>query len=592
MPAEQPPPGDQLGAGENVAAEFAVSFEDLIVNVRRNGERERVCGPITGCVRSGQVLAVVGAADKSGVVLNALRGVYNFSSSPVANSMGEGVHVGGTITWNGQKPQDVDPRVLSYLDFENADPVPEEITCWELLAFTIKVRVTFLSATEQVAMVDQVLDMLSLAEFAQTPYGHLSPAQQRLARVAREVVGCAGIVFLHDPCNGLGAMDSVVLVQTLAHLAQKHGYAVTISLPDLPPGLVSVLSQAIVLASDGRVVYQGAMQRASAWFGVQGLEQRPDFSHKTPHDLVPLYAEFSTGDLLVHGVRLLPHALLDSLVIANADSDAARAMRRAAVEVRAGRIALPALVEREGMPTTEPGDLRWIVAMLSWEWSMVRKDPLALHRYLAAPLVVGLTLGLLYSRLPGPADALGVQERLGLFSIILLIFMWDGIRRRGAMEERVMWEDVVAGRITLATHVLVVLYGEVLVKVTLPALLLALSVYLTAALELDVVKALEFVLICVLAAWSLAILPLAYQVLSVGLCEVGGVSGSGSWVSVHLPRFLSWAAGILLGALFMVGGFPLAPADVPLVLQWLRCLLPPPPPPSSPSTHLPSNPHW
>ena len=155
-----------------------------------------------------------------------------------------------------------------------------------------------------------------------------------------------------------------------------------------------------------------------------------------------------------------------------------------------------------------------------------------------------------------------------------------------------MWEDVVAGRITLATHVLVVLYGEVLVKVTLPALLLALSVYLTAALELDVVKALEFVLICVLAAWSLAILPLAYQVLSVGLCEVGGVSGSGSWVSVHLPRFLSWAAGILLGALFMVGGFPLAPADVPLVLQWLRCLLPPPPPPSSPSTHLPSNPHW
>ena len=44
--------------------------------------------------------------------------------------------------------------------------------------------------------------------------------------------------------------------------------------------------------------------------------------------------------------------------------------------MRARRIALPALVEREGMPTTEPGDLRWIVAMLNWAWSMVRKDPL------------------------------------------------------------------------------------------------------------------------------------------------------------------------------------------------------------------------
>ena len=44
--------------------------------------------------------------------------------------------------------------------------------------------------------------------------------------------------------------------------------------------------------------------------------------------------------------------------------------------MRARKIALPALVEREGMPTTEPGDLRWIVAMLNWAWSMVRKDPL------------------------------------------------------------------------------------------------------------------------------------------------------------------------------------------------------------------------
>jgi hypothetical protein len=141
------------------------------------------------------------------------------------------------------------------------------------------------------------------------------------------------------------------------------------------------------------------------------------------------------------------------------------------------------------------------------------------------------------------------------------------------MEERLMWEDVVAGRVSLATHVVVVLYAEVLLKVTLPALLLALSIYLTAALELDVWKALEFVVICVLGAWSLAILPLAYQVLCVGLREVGGVSGSASGVSV-LPRFLSWAAGILLGALLMVGGFPLAPADLPAVLQWLRYLDP------------------
>jgi ABC-type multidrug transport system ATPase subunit len=372
-------PGEPAGDG-SAAVEFAVSFEDVIVNLRKHGERERILGPATGCVRSGQVLAVVGPAHESGVLLNALRGVYNFSSSPVANSMGEGVHVGGTITWNGQKPQDVDPRVLAYIDFENPDTIPGAVTCWEVLAYTIKVRVTFLSATEQIAMVDQVLDMLSLAEFAHTPYGLLLPSQQRLARIAREVVGCAGIVFLHDPCNGLSAMDSVELLKTLLNLAQKHGYAITVSLPELPPGLVSVLSQVLVLATDGRVAYQGPVSRAAAWFSVQGFDKRSDFSHKTPHDLVPLYAEFSTGDLLVHGIRLLPQTLLDTMVVANADSDALRATRRSAVEIRTGRVALPALVERDGMPAIEPGDLRWLFALFEWEFTMMRKDALALHR--------------------------------------------------------------------------------------------------------------------------------------------------------------------------------------------------------------------
>jgi len=60
----------------------------------------------------------------------------------------------------------------------------------------------------------------------------------------------------------------------------------------------------------------------------------------------------------------------------------------------------------------------------------------------------------------------------------------------------------------------------------------------------------------------------------VGLSEVGGSTGSSSWIATHLPRVLGWGAGILMGALFMVGGFPLAPADVPWVLQWLRYISP------------------
>jgi hypothetical protein len=75
----------RLGASVSPAGSGASSELTSIVNMQRNGERESVCGSITGCVFSGHVLAVVGTAHKSGVILNALRGVYDISSSPVSN---------------------------------------------------------------------------------------------------------------------------------------------------------------------------------------------------------------------------------------------------------------------------------------------------------------------------------------------------------------------------------------------------------------------------------------------------------------------------------------------------------------------------
>ena len=61
---------------------------------------------------------------------------------------------------------------------------------------TCRVRAEVVGCIHNTLYIIQVLDMLSLAEFAQTPYSHLSPSQQRVARVAREVVGCAGNLYI------------------------------------------------------------------------------------------------------------------------------------------------------------------------------------------------------------------------------------------------------------------------------------------------------------------------------------------------------------------------------------------------------------
>ncbi|KAJ1488683.1 hypothetical protein T484DRAFT_1887009, partial [Baffinella frigidus] len=285
----------QLNSSRSLGADspdFAVSFEDMVVHSRTGGERRRIVGHATGCVRSGQLLAIIGPPTQAEMFLHALRGVYPTPASGVAP--GDGVQVTGTVSWNGQNPSEVDPRVLAFIDLSDgaASAVPPWCSAWDVLLVTIRVRVTFLSSSEQSAMVDQVLDMLQLSEVGATPFGELGPVQQRLVLLARAIVGCSGIVFIHNPIGGLEPADARVLLSSLKLFASAHGYAITVAIPgEVQAGCVALLPDVIVLASDGRVAYQGAADRAAHTLAKAGLARAPDHS---------------SADLLVHGVARWP----------------------------------------------------------------------------------------------------------------------------------------------------------------------------------------------------------------------------------------------------------------------------------------------
>lgn len=93
--------------------------------------------------------------------------------------------------------------------------------------------------------------MLALAEVADVAVQHLSDLQRRLLCVAREIVGCAGIVFLLEPVEGLSAADAKQLIHTLSVLSLSYGYAVVVTLPSIPWRCISQIKSALVLSEDG-----------------------------------------------------------------------------------------------------------------------------------------------------------------------------------------------------------------------------------------------------------------------------------------------------------------------------------------------------
>lgn len=153
--------------GQEDSVDFAISFEDVSVfQYREDGGREKVISNVTGCVHSGDVLAIIGPSSQSCLLLDTLRGVH---------LSGDRLAMSGTLSWNGQPPgtrsfvsvsaqgtdtacaEEVDPRALAYVDVkESCALLPDTLSSWEVLYFTIKARVAFLSTGEQSTMVDQV----------------------------------------------------------------------------------------------------------------------------------------------------------------------------------------------------------------------------------------------------------------------------------------------------------------------------------------------------------------------------------------------------------------------------------------------------
>ena len=322
-----------------LAAEFAVTFEDITVETIRGGDRTRVLGPLTGCVKSRQVCCVVGPPDQASFFLDAIRGHTQYCSAGFAH---DGQYVTGTITWNGQNPRLVDHRVIAYVNQSQRPTVyADHLSVWDILLITVKVRVPHLPQAEQVAMTEMVLDMINLQGKGDLSFMDLDPVSTSLLTIGRELIGCSGILLLREPTQGLSPADAQEVIQRLHFLAEQHQYAIIFSSSQACSGIFGHLTDVMVLSICGVALFQGPAQLAQQVFSFHGHHSPPDFN----------FLEFILGQ-----VCDVSDSSRDALVIFAADSDFAKAKRRAASEIRAGNVKMPTLIERKRQAaTTEEG---------------------------------------------------------------------------------------------------------------------------------------------------------------------------------------------------------------------------------------------
>jgi ABC-type branched-subunit amino acid transport system ATPase component/branched-subunit amino acid ABC-type transport system permease component len=102
---------------------------------------------------------------------------------------------------------------------------------------------------------DEVLDLLDLAEVADRPVGELSQGRRQLVAIARALIGNPDVLLLDEPAGGLDTGESQLLGVRLRTIRDS---GVTILLVDHDMHLVLNLCDSIYVLDFGKVIAQGS----------------------------------------------------------------------------------------------------------------------------------------------------------------------------------------------------------------------------------------------------------------------------------------------------------------------------------------------
>mmetsp|Transcript_48887 Transcript_48887/g.122168 ORF Transcript_48887/g.122168 Transcript_48887/m.122168 type:complete len:708 (+) Transcript_48887:404-2527(+) len=250
----------------------AFVFRDCRFSVpgKRGQPRKQILRGVSGEVRSGHVLAIMGPSGAGKTTLLNL-----LSLVPI------GGKCEGEVTFNGVPVTDgVFRDCMSIVTQE--DHLWPFLTCRETLQFAADFSMN-VSADEKKAVVDRLIVSLGLEGCQHTKCGNtffkgLSGGQKRRLSLAIALIKGPAVVFLDEPTSGLDSASASAVMGHLKRVAADLKIVVICTIHQPSTAVFNSFDSTMVL-SDGNVVYCGSAAESIQYFSDIG---RPMPEHTNP----------------------------------------------------------------------------------------------------------------------------------------------------------------------------------------------------------------------------------------------------------------------------------------------------------------------
>jgi len=254
--------------------------------------QKRILDNVTGVVRPGEFLAIMGA---SGAGKTTLLNSLTFRNTGKLKILGERYLNGAPVN------TDTLARISGYV--QQDDLFIPTLNVKEHLRFQALLRMDrYLTYEERMHRVEEVINELGLFKCANTVIGNpergikgISGGERKRLAFASEVLTNPALMFCDEPTSGLDSYMAQNIVQVLKNLAST-GKTVICTIHQ-PSSEVFAMFDRLLLMAEGRTAFLGPADQALSFFSSQGLPCPPNFN---------------PADFYIHTLANVPGKELDS----------------------------------------------------------------------------------------------------------------------------------------------------------------------------------------------------------------------------------------------------------------------------------------
>ena len=151
---------------------------------------------------------------------------------------------------------------------------------------------------------DELVELLNLAQLVKTPTRQLSLGQRMRCEIAASLLHSPKILFLDEPTIGLDAVSKLAVRSFIRELNQRRGTTVLLTTHDMQD--IEALASRVILIGKGKILLDGALESLKKQFS-GGKILRIEYQGGTPELLDGLCWQEKGEN---HGVLLLTPELL------------------------------------------------------------------------------------------------------------------------------------------------------------------------------------------------------------------------------------------------------------------------------------------